>query len=84
VSQPTRPQFLDQRSYRRKRLIDAARLLPVVGAAALVFPLPFLFIDHVLAADAAPMALYLFGVWLVLIIGAAALARFLDVATSDD
>lgn len=83
MSDPTKPQFLDIREYRRKRVIDAARMLPLLGAAVLVFPLPFLFVDRVTATNATPLALYLFGVWLVLIVAAMILARLLPVSPSD-
>jgi hypothetical protein len=84
VSDQSQPQFLDKRNYRRKRLIDAARLLPILGAALLVFPLPFLFLDSVSSDRAATMALYLFGVWLVLIIAAGLLVPYLRSTANDD
>jgi len=84
MTKPARPQFLDQRTYRRKRLIDAAKVLPVLGGIIIIFPLPFLFIDHVLARDAAPLAVYFFGVWVVLIIGSAIFARRIGNPAGED
>lgn len=71
---PRAPIFLARRAYRQRRLADAARLLPVVGA--------FLFLVPVLwnpgatgAPDTGRGAIYLFAVWALLIAGAALLAR---------
>ena len=58
------PQFLDVQNYRRKRLVDAARLLPILGAIAVVFPAPYLFLEE---SRTATVAIYLFLVWLALI-----------------
>lgn len=35
----TPPLFLERHSYRRRRLMDAAKLLPIVGAALFLIPL---------------------------------------------
>lgn len=60
--------FLEQRSYRRRRMIDGARLLPVI--AAWLFMLPLLWPAQGVHAED-PRALsdalvYVFAVWLVL------------------
>jgi len=67
------PQFLDRRSYRRKRLIDAARLLPLFGAALIFRPIPLLFIPS--EGGAVVLAVYLFVLWMTLIVSAFLLAR---------
>ena len=63
------PVFLARRSYRRRRLGDAARVLPVLGIALFVLP----------ATGAVPAGgagfVYLFAAWAALIALAAALAR---------
>jgi uncharacterized membrane protein len=70
------PQFLDLKNYRRKRLMDAARLFPAIGVFVLVFPLPLLFgRTETEEQTALPLALYLFIVWMILILGAAFLSR---------
>jgi peptidoglycan/LPS O-acetylase OafA/YrhL len=73
MARPKPPLFLARASYRRRRLRDAARLLPIVGVFLLL--LPTLWVPdgkiHLTAAD----IIYFFGVWLVLIILAAAFAR---------
>lgn len=77
------PLFLKRRSYRRRRLHDAARLLPVFGAFFFLLPVlwsPGSSPTH----DTAPDGLYLFVVWFLLIIAAAALAPGLDSGADDD
>jgi len=70
--------FLGRRSYRRRRLIDAARLLPVLGAFLFLVPLLW----QASRADAqqlslAGQTLYLFAVWLGMVCAAGALAAAL-------
>ena len=73
--------FLDLRSYRLKRLVDAAKMLPLLGAAMLLFPLPFFFLRDDVAdgevQNAVPLGIYLFAIWLVLIVAAMILSRWL-------
>jgi len=73
------PLFLARRGYRRRRLIDAARVLPAVGAVRVLAPLLFLGGGRATSAS----GVYLFGVWLVLILGAAVLARYLRTGDED-
>jgi uncharacterized membrane protein len=66
------PLFLAPRRYRRRRLRDAARLLPVLGGFLMVVPFFW-------GADDAPRPLkgdlvYFFGLWLLLVLAAALLA----------
>jgi hypothetical protein len=67
--------FLERPSYGRRRLADAARVLPVAGAAFLAVPV--LWPDRAeLEAGVEPVAmsdaiLYVFGVWIGLIVLAA-------------
>ncbi|KIC42011.1 hypothetical protein RA27_00960 [Ruegeria sp. ANG-R] len=67
---PVRPSlFLERQSYRRRRLADAARLLPFLGAAMLALPL--LWPDESEAAEALPLSsamFYIFACWGVLIL----------------
>jgi len=82
------PQFLDLKSYRRKRLVDTAKLLPVLGAVLVLFPLPFLFVGPSGAFDAGlgatALALYFFFVWLALILLGMVLVRVLGRPVSGD
>jgi hypothetical protein len=68
---PGHPVFLERSGYRRRRLQDAARLLPVFGAVLLLVPLvwPRGEMSNVAAL------IYLFAVWLGLIAAAALVAR---------
>lgn len=78
MREPSSPQFLDLRSYRRRRLVDAAKLLPVLGAVLFLMPLPFLFTQEGDEFNAVPMSIYLFAVWLALIVSARILAKSLQ------
>ena len=69
MTEPLEPLFVARRTYRRRRLMDAARILPWLGA--FLFGLPLLWTDPGTAAG----LLYLFGAWAVLIILSFALAR---------
>jgi len=74
MSRPPAPVFLERRSYRRRRLMDAARLLPVVGA--LLFLVPLLWGPGPgESASTAEGMIYIFAVWAGLIVLAAVLAR---------
>jgi len=78
------PVFLARRSYRRRRLIDMARLLPVVGAV--LFLVPLLWESGATGATRAlaQRAVYLFAVWFALVAAAAALSRALTPEDLDD
>lgn len=77
MSEKPIPLFLERRSYRQRRLMDAARLLPVLGVVLWTIPLlwrqgP----DHGIATSTA--ILYLFGAWLVLAGLALMISRHLE------
>ncbi len=59
---PRAPLFLARAVYRQRRLRDAARLLPLVGFFLLLLPL--MWSD---TARAGRIAVYVFGVWALLI-----------------
>ena len=67
-----RPVFLARAPYRRRRLRDAARLLPLLGFLLLL--LPILWQDGADLPRVSDVALYFFGVWALLILLAAAFA----------
>lgn len=72
--EPARPPvFLDREIYRRRRIMDAARLLPAFGTALLLLPMLWAR-DQGTAAG----AVYTFLVWFMLIIVAAILANRLS------
>lgn len=69
MSRPQRPQFLARESYRMRRLMDAARFLPVFGFVLLLLPL----MRHSPDAEAprtASEGVYLFLVWFGLVLAA--------------
>ncbi|MEX1660438.1 hypothetical protein [uncultured Thioclava sp.] len=77
MPQPGQPLFLARRSYRRRRLMDAARLLPVLGVV--MFALPGLWHPaETLTPDTGRGGLYLFAVWIALIFAAFLIARGLS------
>lgn len=79
MTQRLDPIYLERKSYRRRRLQDAARILPFLGI--LLFFLPLLWSNPAEGARAGPgtavNGLLLFGIWFLLIVGAAALSRSL-------
>ena len=77
MARPPAPLFLARASYRRRRLRDAARLLPIVGAFLLLLPVLWM-ADGKIALTSGEI-IYFFGVWLFLIVVAAAFARGLRV-----
>lgn len=72
MRRPKRPLFLARAPYRRRRLRDAARLLPVLGGFLLLLPLLWT-PDSRMALNSGDV-IYFFAVWLVLIGLAAAFA----------
>lgn len=67
---PRQPLFLERQTYRRRRVMDAARLLPMFGAALLLVPV-FWGPEHRTSAG----LVYLFLVWLAVIVMAFVLSR---------
>ena len=68
------PLFLARRSYRRRRMMDAARLLPLLGLVLILLPMLW-HPEDTAVPDTARGLIYLFAVWVFLILAAAALAR---------
>ncbi|SPH17445.1 hypothetical protein DEA8626_00967 [Defluviimonas aquaemixtae] len=69
-----RPRFLARENYRRRRLFDAARLLPLLGL--FLFLVPILWQPAATPEpDTARGLIYLFAVWALLIVAAFLLAR---------
>ena len=79
TTEATPPIFLERQSYRRRRMLDALRLLPVLGVMLWMFPL-FWPIEGGEDGDLVALsnaATYVFGVWLFLILCALLLWRVL-------
>jgi hypothetical protein len=72
MARPKPPLFLARAPYRRRRLRDAARLLPILGVFLLVLPL--LWTRETRLSLASGDVIYFFCLWLVLIGAAAAIA----------
>ena len=71
--------FLERRSYRRRRMMDAVRILPVIGLALCMVPLMWQ-VGPSGEAEAAGTSmssalLYVFGIWVFLVVIAAVLWR---------
>jgi len=75
------PVFLERRSYRRRRMMDAWRLLPLLGLLLWMLPLFWPTAADVPATDEkmamSTAVIYVFVVWLTLIAAAFALWYFL-------
>lgn len=68
------PLYLARETYRRRRLMDAARLLPLLGVFLLALPVFWNPEQHE-QPDTAGEGIYLFIVWAVLIVAAFIFAR---------
>ncbi len=68
------PVFVEREAYRRRRLIDAARLLPILGVALVCLPLLWTG-DREVPTSTTYAMIYFFGIWLALVIVAAVLSR---------
>jgi len=71
--QPTKPVFVAKQTYRKRRMRDFARAVPVLGSVLLLIPLLWSGGDAPALNSAA--IVYVFGVWIFLIILAAAISR---------
>lgn len=75
MSKRREPLFLERESYRQRRTVDAARLLPVLGFVALCLPILWGGGEAGAARITSVGVIYLFGVWIVLIGSALGMAR---------
>ncbi|ASM71798.1 MULTISPECIES: hypothetical protein [Roseobacteraceae] len=64
---PSSPVFLERRSYRRRRMQDAQRLLPVLGMVLWMVPVLWPSGDETGHVSMSAAICYVFGVWCVLI-----------------
>ena len=79
--------FLERRSYRMRRVMDAVRLLPVLGLMLWMVPLMWPLPEDGTPTPMSTALLYLFGIWCALVAGALTLwitaRRHQDVAQDD-
>ena len=61
------PVFLERQSYRRRRVMDGARVLPFLGALLWLVPLLWQE-DPEQGVRSSAVIVYLFGVWLLLVL----------------
>ncbi|SHI79340.1 hypothetical protein SAMN05444000_10378 [Shimia gijangensis] len=77
------PLFHERKSYRRRRLIDMIRMLPLIGA--FLWAVPLLWPSGKDSATPTSLAIiYLFAVWLGMVLLGALLARLLKKAEDQD
>lgn len=69
---PRPPLFVERQSYRRRRIMDGARILPVVGFVLMLLPVLWTQGGRM---GTAGEAIYVFVLWLSLIVVAALLSR---------
>ncbi|WP_238987534.1 hypothetical protein [Roseovarius dicentrarchi] len=83
-----RAEFVARGTYRRRRLIDAAGLLPILGALLFLVPLLWVGAQEGAAPRTSHVLLYLFAVWALLVVLSALVSRGLgasgDVAARED
>ncbi len=73
MKRPRAPLFLKRGSYRKRRLRDGARMLPILGAILMLLPILWT-PGETAKADTATDGIYLFAVWIGLVLVAALLA----------
>lgn len=80
AARPKPPVFLARTSYRQRRLRDAARLLPVLGATLWMIPLLWpraSLTDTNTAQSTSTAVIYIFGIWAALILASFVLSQVL-------
>jgi hypothetical protein len=80
MRRPRPPLFLARAVYRRRRMRDAARLLPLMGIILLLLPLLW---TRGATEGAGQDWTYIFGIWALLIVLAAVLAPGLAASDAD-
>lgn len=84
MTQDSGPVFLAKRAYYKRRLTDAARLLPVLGVGLLALPLLWNSSDAGEGMRTVHVMLYLFLVWIFLAGAAGLISRRLSVKDDED
>ena len=69
--------FLERKGYRQRRLRDAARMMPVLGG--ILWTIPLMWPERGQNAVSNATALqYIFGIWVLVIVLSAVLARLIE------
>ncbi len=76
--------FLERQSYRRRRLIDTIRMLPVIGAVLWAVPLLWRRTQNGGEVTTSDAIIYLFCVWLLLVVAGGWLARTLKRSDAEE
>lgn len=84
MSERRAPLFLGRVSYRQRRLADAARILPVVGAVLMALPLLWPRGDEPGTPTTSTAMIYVFGVWALLTLISGLLSARLDPNAAGD
>lgn len=75
--------FLERQSYRRRRLIDLVRMVPLIGL--FLWAVPLLWGHEGEAAVSTSTAMiYIFGVWFLLVLGTGILSRQVRKSRADE
>ncbi|MDT8328022.1 MAG: hypothetical protein RQ750_11680 [Roseovarius sp.] len=82
MSRERGPVFLARRTYRRRRLADAARLLPIIGTVLICIPLLWQGEGASGATRTTTAMFYIFGLWVVLAVIAGIISRRLRATES--
>lgn len=77
------PVFVERQTYRRRRMIDAARLLPVLGVILVCIPLLWKGTPEGLSKTTYAM-FYFFAVWILLAVLSAVISRYLKTDVSNE
>ncbi len=77
MKSPGRPVFLERDLYRRRRVIDAAKLLPILGLALFLLPVLTMDLGQPAHVSTSGRLIYFFSVWFFLIAIAFVLSRWL-------
>lgn len=86
MAREPRPVFLERRNYRRRRMMDAVKIVAILGAILWLIPVIWPNGDD---PNTEPMPMsgalsYVFGVWLFLILLSAGLSRVLSDAQGSE
>lgn len=78
------PLFLERQSYRRRRLIDLIRMVPIIGALLWGIPLLWRHANDATGIRTSDAIIYIFGCWLFLVLTSFVLARVLKRSGIED